>query len=205
MQPILVTPVVARKDAGPLGARDRDLQLARRADWRFLLPDPRLRRVAYLGPGKDSLIEALGRLSEALTVLPLREGGESLAVVSKGFDLLVVQCCGGASVRAVISGLRRGGHLYWELPSQRFPGQPRRQASWLHKLGFTDVQRFWHRPDFEQCKEIIPLNSSSVRFVASRLGEGTLGRVTAAASGLMTAFGLFPWFVSSQSILARRS
>jgi hypothetical protein len=25
--------------------RDRDLQIARRLDWRFLLPDPRLRRV----------------------------------------------------------------------------------------------------------------------------------------------------------------
>ena len=48
---------------------DALLQASRRVDWRFLLPDPNLERVAYLGPANRSLWESLRLFSAALAVI----------------------------------------------------------------------------------------------------------------------------------------
>ena len=48
---------------------DQDLQLSRRLDWRFLLPNPHLGRVGYLGPSGGTLPRALLRVEAALNRL----------------------------------------------------------------------------------------------------------------------------------------
>src|SRR5215216_5694129 len=48
---------------------DALLQASRRLDWRFLLPDPSLRQVAYSGPGRGALLDSLRLFSESLTLL----------------------------------------------------------------------------------------------------------------------------------------
>jgi hypothetical protein len=55
--------VVEVDKTAPLGEQvghprvDDDLAMARRLDWRFLLPNPTLHRVAYLGSGEESLTD----------------------------------------------------------------------------------------------------------------------------------------------------
>ena len=48
---------------------DALLQSSRRVDWRFLLPEPDLGRVASIGPSDPELVESLGLLSEELVSL----------------------------------------------------------------------------------------------------------------------------------------
>jgi len=58
--------------------RDQQLRLARRVDWRFLLPSPRLGRVCVLGAPDDDLRRAL----EFESIGPELDRG--------GFDTVVV-------------------------------------------------------------------------------------------------------------------
>lgn len=69
----IVTPIGSTSDLaetalhGP--SNDTLLQLSRRIDWRFLLPDPELGRVACFGASDELLVSALKRFSAALTLV----------------------------------------------------------------------------------------------------------------------------------------
>jgi hypothetical protein len=39
------------------------------------------------------------------------------------------------------------------------PARPAYVTALLPTLGFTEVSLYWHRPDFESCKEMVPLKS----------------------------------------------
>lgn len=163
---------------------ERDLQLACRLDWRFLLPDPVLGRVAFIGPREGTLLPALQRFCDRLTVVPgytAAAGGAErldpvdLAVLRSRFDHAVLA--------AVTSLIRQGGHLYWELDPSPGPGVARdglaplssgrgrfllRHVRALRDLGFDDVEAHWHRPNFEQCREMIHLDPTSVEYAMSQ-------------------------------------
>ena len=87
--------------------RDFLLQKSRRLDWRFLMPNPDLERVAYLGPENDPLVEALLIFSRSLT----RIESTQIPNVKKKFDLVVVK---NPSIQVLDLGarlVRPGGHL----------------------------------------------------------------------------------------------
>src|ERR1044071_531014 len=67
----------------PLDA-DVLLQASRRVDWRFLLPDPNLGRVAYFGPARGALLESLRLFSAALAL------GEAASSGGAQHDLVVI-------------------------------------------------------------------------------------------------------------------
>ena len=46
-----------------------DLETSRRLAWRFLLPNPHLGRVAYLGPASGTLPRALREFCDSLTTI----------------------------------------------------------------------------------------------------------------------------------------
>jgi hypothetical protein len=89
---------------------DQELQLVRRIDWRFLLPEPSLRRVAYFGPETGTLPAALKHFSESLTII-----SPSAEAVPAQFDLVVLRLREMADLKRAPILLAPGGFLYWEM------------------------------------------------------------------------------------------
>ncbi len=98
-------PAASMKRAGRRS--DHELQLARRIDWRFLLPEPYLRRVVYLGPETGNLPAALKHFSESLRINAVEKNGS--------FDLVVLRLREASSLAKADALLAPGGFLYWEM------------------------------------------------------------------------------------------
>jgi hypothetical protein len=197
--------------------------MARRLDWRFLLPNPTLHRVAYLGSGEESLLGALRRFSDSLSVLTSTDGRNFTNGRPLAFDLIVVNSSSPPIIKAVSSFLAPGGYLYWEIgrrvrfPSFRNPtsnGEQRKlpvprlrgnHAEFLGQLGFSDVQLHWHHPDFDHCRQIIPLRDRrAVEYALARDSVGFRRRVGLAAARYLNRSGLLARVVPCISMVARK-
>ena len=167
---------------------DSSLQISRRIDWRFLLPDPELRRVAYIGFNTDNLLKALKQFSESLSFI----APPNLERYTKEnrclFDLVVVRSLRLNVIKEAVKLIKPDGYLYWELDRINWFKSSRRQRTtrqgwvkyaedckwklnslwtlrstrnyntYLKQLGLSDIELHWHRPNFDECIEIIPLN-----------------------------------------------
>jgi len=87
---------------------DHELQLARRIDWRFLLPEPYLRRVAYLGPERGALPAALEHFSDSFRMV-------SAVDDEAAFELVVLHLGEVSELAKAQAMLVSGGFLYWEM------------------------------------------------------------------------------------------
>ena len=162
------------------------LVLARRLDWRFLLPRPDLGRVAYLGRDDGELQAALTRLADLTTVAV--EGDRTTVADRSTFDVVVLSRPTAEECASAMSLLRPGGWLYAEIDS-RFGMRkgPRRSVRslpaavrTLRELGFTEIAAFWHWPDFATCTHIVPLGDRAT--VRPPLVHRRPGRVRTALS-----------------------
>lgn len=190
----------------PPRARDGTLQRVRRLDWRFLLPDAGLERAVYLGPGNDGLLAALRECSPSLASVSPAGDARHAALRDASFDLAVVQSPDPASLARAAALLRRGGRLYCELA----PAAWARRASSptpsrFVALGFRDVERHWHYPDFDRCRSIVPADraSAAAYFLGRSLGRlGTPLVASLAARLLYSPLGR-P-LLRSVSVVARK-
>jgi aminoglycoside phosphotransferase len=125
-------------------------RLTRRLDWRFLLPDPHLRRVIHVGPPTSILARALEAFSESVVFADSEVGarGEIDLVVAEGATL--------QQAEAVLPQLVPGGWLYWE-PSAGQTMRPEDLKA-LERWGIPHVQAFWHCGGFENRRWIVPLD-----------------------------------------------
>jgi hypothetical protein len=208
------------------------LQASRRLDWRFLLPDPNLGRVAYLGPAQGELVEALRLFSASLTVieLPLHPSppnppkGGILAPPSGGlggpYDVVMAHEPAGEMLPGLARLVRPGGFLYIEahgllgLVRQKWPlsGLPARRwrtpagyAVALKGLGCDPVQIHWHWPDFESCTKIIPLHDQgALLFALGAGGNDMLGRLKRTLGRGVVRSGLLARLVPCFSLVAQR-
>lgn len=117
--------------AAPPAERERN-RLLRRADWRFLLPDPRPARVLCLG--STALRDACAAVGAKVDTVP--DGGfYDTAVVSEADD---------RAIAAAYAALRPGGGLYGEWASAAVSDVQRR----LVAAGFAQVgcYRPWPEP-----------------------------------------------------------
>lgn len=155
---------------------DALLQASRRVDWRFLLPNPDLGDVAYIGPSDELHIKALNAFSKSVVVFTQPP---STSEQTPKFDVVVV--CAPTMPRLVSAGqlLRPGGFLYIETYGlswlirrgwrfllhshlERFKiNTPRRYMATLSAHGLIPTGTFWHWPDFENCTRIVPLDNLS--------------------------------------------
>lgn len=103
---------------------DHELQLARRIDWRFLLPEPYLRRVAYFGPETGTLPAALRHFSESFTIISPSAGS-----TTTHFDLVVLRLREATDLAKAHALLMRSGLLYWEMKPLKWPTFFRRLIS----------------------------------------------------------------------------
>jgi len=168
-------------------ARDARLALARRIDWRFLLPEPRLASVALLGGGDTELLAALRAFAGSVTVLPRNHLPESAG----RFDTVVTASPVPASAAGALRLLRPGGALYWEIDRGHRPGgdasgnrRPRlleEISASLRAAGAEDLRVHWHHPDFAACREIVPLRDDQVvAHLLRRSAPGVRGKLRAA-------------------------
>jgi hypothetical protein len=168
------------------------LQASRRVDWRFLLPDPNLGQVAYLGSGHDSLVESLRAFSVSLTHIETALAGDH---TTEHYDVVVTSDPSYETLRIAASLVRPGGFLYVEVA--QFSSWLRYSVDYaavIERLGFTEVQAHWHWPDFKSCTKIIPLAGREALRFALATGRGDL------AAWLKALLGR--WFVQS-GVLAR--
>ena len=191
---------------------DARLQAARRIDWRFLLPRPALKRVAYFGPRRPALLEALHKFSAELTLTQAAEA----PVVPARFDLIVMPDATPAGLAWAASQLEPGGCLYLEAYGLFGPGWPASLAgrrlrsigqhvALLRRCGLVEIQAYWHWPDFEACTEMIPLDDqAALRYALARRGSTPMARLRAWLGGRLLRAGLLTHFVPCYSIVARQ-
>jgi len=154
---------------------DALLQASRRVDWRFLLSDPELGDVAFIGPSDELHIKALNAFSRSLDVFAQPPSGGEPNIK---FDVVVV--CAPSLPMLANAGdlLRPGGFLYIETYGLLWLSRLRRSAlrSGLERLKVHSPRRywaalgghrlipigtFWHWPDFENCTRIVPMDTLS--------------------------------------------
>jgi hypothetical protein len=110
-------------------------RLLRRADWRFLLPDPRPRRIICFADGL--LARAVALIADQVV--------EPTANPSGDCDLAAAVNPDPSTLRKAWAALRPGGMFYgeWYSPSISGPPGVRQQ---LEASGFTDVACYWPWP-----------------------------------------------------------
>ena len=189
--------------------RDNDalLQASRRLDWRFLLPDPELGRVACVGVDDLDLVESLRLFSSEATVL---EAGRPWGELAP-HDVVVLRNPAEAELAAGLLLLRPGGCMYVEVDGvgdRRLPEgrrTARGYAAALRRLGLVEVQGHLHWPDFRSCGVIVPLGDAlAVRLALARRRQNGSARLVARLAPLLAACNLLALVAPSASVLARR-
>jgi hypothetical protein len=196
---------------------DALLQASRRVDWRFLLPDPTLGQVAYIGPARGAHPESLRLFSAALTLL---DTPAAPAARAQHYDVVVLNAPSREALRGAAKLAKPGGFLYIEAkgllwpkhwrPGRSSAGSPRlRHAAnyiaALGQLGFGECSAHWHWPNFEACTRIIPLDDSAALIHAfQRERNGMAARLQTALGAALVRSGLLARIVPSFSVVARR-
>jgi hypothetical protein len=189
--------------------RDNDalLQASRRLDWRFLLPEPELGRVACVGVDDPDLVDSLRLFGREATVLEAGRPWEELAP----HDVVVLRNPAGAELAAAVPLLRPGGWMYVEVDGvggRRLPEgrrTARGYAGALRRLGLVEVQGHLHWPDFRSCGVIVPLGDAlAVRLALARRRQNGSARLVARLAPLLAACNLLAVVAPSASVLARR-
>jgi len=171
----------------------------RRLDWRFLLPDPSLGRVIYLGQAQSDLLTALRASAVALTVADSAVPGQGAT-----FDTAVLVNPSPHDLLMAAALLRPGGWLYAEVKGA--PGAARRLARRLPQAGFAAVQQHWHWPDFVRCTRILPLaDAGALTFGLLKGRGGAQGRALALLVGGLARSGALLWLARSISLVAQRA
>lgn len=174
-------------------------QAIRRLDWRFLLPNPALGRVACLGRVQGSLAEALRATGAAPTFIagPLTDAHRA------AFDTVVAVNPAPESLAVAADLLRPGGWLYAEFTGGA--ARAGRMARQVRGMGFGEVQRHWHWPDFERGTRILPLDDGGALVYALLKGQrGATGAVLAALLRGVQRAGALRWAARHVSLTARR-
>jgi hypothetical protein len=192
----------------PLRGRAELLEASRRVDWRFLLSDPALGEVVYVGRRNEALIEACSAFASRVSVLdpltPMSDGVEA--------DTVVAVDPRADELRTAAERLRGGGWLYAEFSGftpaairhARRPSLSRRCARALERLGFEDVRRHWHWPTFAACTEIIPIAEPEAlrHWLVRREADGTPAKAVLAR--IVIALRLPTFFAFATSVVGRR-
>jgi hypothetical protein len=200
-------PVVVEEPSpeGTSSIRDLRLALARRIDWRFLLPNPELGRVAIVG-------RADGELAAALEIFAasVRVPGDSSAEEGS-FDVAILFSTEASNLKRAHHLLREGGSLYIELDRKQSrevraarPGASIRKS--LEALGFEDVECYWHHPSFASCLEILPLDHPGVleKALARRGSRSLRGRMAGAAARIFGMAGRLSPAIACWSVVASK-
>jgi hypothetical protein len=181
---------VARR--GAASRREPASAAVRRADWRFLLPDPVLGRVAYVGPHEPALVGALAALSDVLDLRPLPGTLHDVVVVTRPTERREL---------AAASLVAPGGWVYAETTGPRAGGA----IDTLRDAGLVDLAAWWLWPDASACLEMIPLaNPAALSAALGRRQPGARLRTRAWAAQALARCGALRPLLASVALVARR-
>jgi hypothetical protein len=176
-------------------AEEQLLHAIRRADWRFLLPDAHLDRVAYAAPHDPALVRALELVARQLRLT------EADGLQAAGADVVVATGAGPQAAARLVAGVRPGGWLYAEARGVASA----RWAAALRGAGFEEVDVVWLWPDAARPKEMVALSDAhAVRHALGRRDPGARLRMRAWAARALLATGLLRLVVPSVAIVGRR-
>jgi hypothetical protein len=194
-----------------------DFESVRRLDWRFLLPDPALRRVIYWGPEPDPLLAALRRFCDSILVVAPRT---DLTRRRQLFDLAVIRSADAEPIRRIHGLLAPGAFVYWEpfarpcantrglAGRMQFRSLPsaRTLERCLRSIGFETISINWHYPDIETARFVIRLgdHAATTQLIAGRAYWAPPGVHRAMARSLEVLLGAFPREGMS-TVVAQRS
>jgi hypothetical protein len=172
--------------------RDPAPAAVRRADWRFLLPEPALRRVAYVGPHEPALVGALSALSDVLDLRPLPGTLHDVVVVTRPTERRQLTAA---------SLLAPGGWVYTETTGLRAGGAMDR----LRDAGLVDLAAWWLWPEASACLEMIPLaNPAALNAALGRRRPGARLRARVWAAQALAGCGVLRPLLASVALVARR-
>jgi hypothetical protein len=160
--------------------------LLRRADWRFLLPDPQPRRALCLARG--GLARAVSHISD---ISDTAEEIAGHAEEAPGWDLAVLSAPSETELRQAWEGLRPGGTLYVERPAAR----ARRMLRQLAADADRALAFYWPWPWLSRARLWLPLEVPEARahlLESLHLLTGTVpppGAARRAASALLRQAG----------------
>lgn len=201
---------------------DMLLQASRRVDWRFLLPNPTLGRVAYVGPVDSEHAASLRLFCQTFIAIQPDWSPEAYQQAKESFDVVVVERPSSKTLPTLATLVRPGGYIYLELYGSSWSAkkqvkQRKLRVKGLNKLrpnrfdkplelaGFVNTTTHWHWPDFEGCTKIIPLGSqTAVHFALANEKKGVKARLQALFSEQLNQAGLLPQLVPCYSVLAQR-
>jgi hypothetical protein len=195
---------------------------ARRLDWRFLLPSPALSRVFFSGSLRSTLLRALWEHGCEVVVSPPAPLNGWYDHIVGQFDLCVLQCADDADIERAANLLAPGGWLYWEVDRvsplsvlwRRFPNARRKGSARsaglsgrrrvLERSGFRAIATWWHYPDFDSCRWIVPLEDrAGIRYVL-RNGPALFRPIGEWLGARIIDTALFPGVGSSVSFVAQK-
>ena len=165
--------------AAALAERERN-RLLRRADWRYLLPDPAPRRALCL---------AGGSLREACTVVAGTVDDTPQPGVR--YDLVVAEDPDDAARRAIAAVLASAGACYTEW-SARAPGAAGRARRALEEIGLRDARSYRPWPSVEHCRVWVPTEGAAARWwwsSATRATDVRRQQLHAAVGALQSRLG----------------
>lgn len=187
-------------------SHDALLDASRRVDWRFLLPDPELGQVAYIGETDPELVRSLMLFSDELNTWRSTSGDQQ----EQSHDVVVVRNASVDDLQAGYDLLRPGGWLYVEVEGRRrrletrAARSARGYARALGKLGLVDVDAFVHWPDFASCRAIVPLDdAAAVRYGLTR-GLRNRAHLVARLAPVLAVTRQLALFVPCASVLGQR-
>lgn len=166
--------------------RFEELELARRLDWRFLLPDPGLGRVASVGAIEPQVEAALATFAAEHShggIDRLPDGAWDVVVVGSGAPP-------GTARAAFERHLRPGGWAIVELPRRATAsGRVRAARDELAAATPERLARHWFLPDRASALRVAPLGDrAAIMAVLSRHGSRPVSRaIGALARGIVGA------------------
>jgi hypothetical protein len=190
------------------GYGDR-LAASRRIDWRFLLPEPDLGHVGCSATADPALLRACELFSESFTILD----GDVGAPSPSSLDVVVLRDPEPEALTRTIALLRPNGWVYVEMHGVltrggrrlRGPRFPSDFVGKLRRLGFEDIESFWHWPNFETCTQLLPLGDPAViRSALVRRQESRGRSPQVSLARLLLAGRLLPFAVTHASVIGRR-
>ena len=173
-------------------------RLLRRADWRFLLPDPRPARSICFANGL--LAQAVAAISDKVIEPTSRSIGDCALAVARNPDRQTLQ--------AAWAALRPGGACYVEWTSP-LAGGPAKIRQRLEAIGFTQVTCYWPWPWPDRASTLywLPIESPHViqYVLASRArGSGLLNRAGNKGLEVIWRMSLGLRLLAPLSVIARK-